>query len=129
MKLRTLTLGCKVNQYETEFVREGLLSIGYEDANDDDTAELCVVNTCTVTNEGDVQVAVQPYEIPLRVMLPRRDEVENLLVPVCLSASHVAYSSVRMEPQYMILGQAAGVAAKMAIDGKTSVQDMTRGLP
>src|SRR3954468_16318459 len=53
MKLRTVTLGCKVNQYETEFVREGLLSIGYEDASDDDKAELCVVNTCTVTNEGD----------------------------------------------------------------------------
>src|SRR3954462_14447069 len=53
MKLRTVTLGCKVNQYETEFVREGLLSVGYEDACDDDTAELCVVNTCTVTSEGD----------------------------------------------------------------------------
>ena len=53
MKLRTVTLGCKVNQYETEFVREGLLGIGYEDAGDDDQAELCIVNTCTVTNEGD----------------------------------------------------------------------------
>src|SRR4051794_3658516 len=53
MKLRTVTLGCKVNQYETEYVREGLLRIGYEDARDDDTAELCIVNTCTVTNEGD----------------------------------------------------------------------------
>jgi threonylcarbamoyladenosine tRNA methylthiotransferase MtaB len=53
MKLRTVTLGCKVNQYETEYVREGLLGIGYEDARDDDQAELCIVNTCTVTNEGD----------------------------------------------------------------------------
>jgi threonylcarbamoyladenosine tRNA methylthiotransferase MtaB len=53
MKLRTLTLGCKVNQYETEYVREGLLSVGYEDAGDDEPAELCVVNTCTVTAEGD----------------------------------------------------------------------------
>lgn len=53
MKLRTLTLGCKVNQYETEYVREGLLGIGYEDAADDDVAELCIVNTCTVTAEGD----------------------------------------------------------------------------
>ena len=53
MKLRTVTLGCKVNQYETEFVREGLLGVGYEDAGEDDAAELCVVNTCTVTNEGD----------------------------------------------------------------------------
>ena len=55
MKLRTLTLGCKVNQYETEFVREGLLGIGYEDAQDDDHAELCIVNTCTVTSEGDAK--------------------------------------------------------------------------
>jgi threonylcarbamoyladenosine tRNA methylthiotransferase MtaB len=53
MKLRTLTLGCKVNQYETEFLREGLLGIGYEDAVGDEPAELCVVNTCTVTAEGD----------------------------------------------------------------------------
>jgi threonylcarbamoyladenosine tRNA methylthiotransferase MtaB len=53
MKLKTLTLGCKVNQYETEFVREGLLGAGYQDAAEDDQAELCIVNTCTVTNEGD----------------------------------------------------------------------------
>ncbi len=55
MKLRTVTLGCKVNQYETEYVREGLLSIGYEDARDQEPAELCVVNTCTVTSEGDAK--------------------------------------------------------------------------
>src|SRR3954453_14071957 len=55
MKLRTVTLGCKVNQYETEYVREGLLGIGYEDAGENETAELCVVNTCTVTNEGDAK--------------------------------------------------------------------------
>src|SRR3954468_23158989 len=55
MKLRTVTLGCKVNQYETEYVREGLLGIGYEDAGEDETAELCIVNTCTVTNEGDAK--------------------------------------------------------------------------
>ena len=48
----------------------------------------------------------------------------NVLVPVCFSASHVAYSSLRMEPQYMIIGQAAGVAAKLAIDGKKSVQEI-----
>jgi threonylcarbamoyladenosine tRNA methylthiotransferase MtaB len=55
MKLRTLTLGCKVNQYETEFVREGLLGIGYEDAHENEHAELCIVNTCTVTAEGDAK--------------------------------------------------------------------------
>jgi threonylcarbamoyladenosine tRNA methylthiotransferase MtaB len=53
MKLRTVTLGCKVNQYETQFVREGLLGIGYEDAVDREAADLCIVNTCTVTAEGD----------------------------------------------------------------------------
>jgi threonylcarbamoyladenosine tRNA methylthiotransferase MtaB len=55
MKLRTVTLGCKVNQYETEYVREGLLSIGYADAAEGEAAELCVVNTCTVTAEGDAK--------------------------------------------------------------------------
>ena len=49
-KLKTVTLGCKVNQYETEFIREGLAQIGYQDAEQDEAADLCIVNTCTVTN-------------------------------------------------------------------------------
>ncbi|QDU91206.1 Threonylcarbamoyladenosine tRNA methylthiotransferase MtaB [Pirellulimonas nuda] len=53
MKLKTHTLGCKVNQYETQYVREGLASIGYADAEAGEAADLCVVNTCTVTAEGD----------------------------------------------------------------------------
>ncbi len=54
-KLKTVTLGCKVNQYETQFVREGLLGIGYEDAGDNQLADLCIVNTCTITGEGDAK--------------------------------------------------------------------------
>jgi threonylcarbamoyladenosine tRNA methylthiotransferase MtaB len=53
--LKTLTLGCKVNQYETELVREGFSRIGYEDAADEQPADLCLVNTCTVTSEGDAK--------------------------------------------------------------------------
>ncbi len=53
--LKTVTLGCKVNQYETEYVRQGLVQLGYRDARDDESPELCVVNTCTVTAEGEAK--------------------------------------------------------------------------
>jgi|CZKZ01.1.fsa_nt_gi hypothetical protein len=79
----------------------------------------------TVQNEGDVQVPVQPYEIPYRTITPKPNESENLFVPVCLSATHASYSSVRMESQYMILGQAAGEAAALAIQKHTTIQDVS----
>lgn len=77
-----------------------------------------------VENEGEQYVVTVPYEIPYRVMLPKKTEVKNLLVPVCFSASHVAYSTIRMEPQYMIMGQAAGVASAIAIREKLAVADV-----
>lgn len=78
-----------------------------------------------VRNEGDVQINPGgPYPISYRALTPKKAECENLLVPVCCSTSHIAYGSVRMEPVFMILGQSAAVAAKMAIDAKSAVQDV-----
>jgi hypothetical protein len=76
-----------------------------------------------VRNEGDVQVRIPgPYPVGYRAIVPKESECANLLVPVCLSASHIAYGSIRMEPVFMVLGQSAGTAAAMAIDGKIAVQ-------
>lgn len=77
-----------------------------------------------VRNEGDIQIGVSPYPIAYRSIRPKKDECENLLVPVCLAASHIAYGSIRMEPVFMVLGQSAATAACMAIDAKSSVQEI-----
>jgi hypothetical protein len=73
-------------------------------------------------NEGDVQVGVSPYPIAYRSIVPREAECANLLVPVCLAASHIAYGSIRMEPVFMVLGQSAATAACQAIDRSSAVQ-------
>ena len=76
-----------------------------------------------VKNEGDVQMGgFGPYPIAYGAIVPKETECKNLFVPVCLSATHIAYGSIRMEPVFMVLGQSSAVAASMAIDKKTSVQ-------
>lgn len=73
-------------------------------------------------NEGDVQVGVKPYPIAYRSITPKINECENLLVPICLSATHIAYGSIRMEPVFMILGQSSAIAGVMALDAGVPVQ-------
>jgi hypothetical protein len=78
-----------------------------------------------VQNEGDIGVSAGgPYEIAYGSLVPKRGQADNLLVPVCLSSSHIAFGSIRMEPVFMILGQSAATAAVLAIDGRLAVQDV-----
>lgn len=78
-----------------------------------------------VKNEGNVEARVAaPYPISYRSIIPKRQACSNLLVPICLSASHIAFGSIRMEPVFMVLGQSAATAASLAIDGELAVQDV-----
>ena len=78
-----------------------------------------------VQNEGDIGVSTYgPYQISYDALVPKPDDCSNLLVPVCVSSSHIAFGSIRMEPVFMILGQSAATAAVLAIDENTSVQDV-----
>lgn len=77
-----------------------------------------------VRNEGDVQVGSRPYPVSYRSIRPKAAECTNLLVPICLSASHISYGSIRMEPVFMVMGQSAATAAVHAIEEGTTVQNI-----
>ena len=81
-----------------------------------------------VQNEGNVEAhGFKPYPISYKSLVPKKEECENLIVPVCVSATHIAFGSIRMEPVFMVLGQSAATAASLAIDTGASVQDVSYG--
>lgn len=106
-----------------EKIEDGVGTAAY--TMDSHNCQRIVVNGM-VKNEGNVEVGgFAPYPIAYRSLIPKETECTNLLVPVCLSASHIAYGSIRMEPVFMVLAQSSAVAASMAIDRKTSVQKVS----
>lgn len=111
---------------QTELTKPDAIAMGSYNS-DSHNVQRFVQADGSAQNEGNMEVPVEPYQIPYRVMLPRRAEAANLLVPVPFSASHVVYSSMRMEPQYMMIGQAAGVAAAFALRNNVGVHDIDVG--
>jgi hypothetical protein len=89
---------------------------------------LVVLDDGTLAHEGNLWVNVSPgpYQIPYGALIPKKEDCENLLVPLCMSASHIAYSSIRMEATYMVMGESAGIAASQAIKENCAVQDINR---
>jgi len=89
-------------------------------------ARMLVLEDGTLATEGETLILVSPgpWGLPYRFITPKREESTNLLVPVCFSASHVAHAATRMEAQYMLLGESAGVAAAQAIDEDKAVQEI-----
>lgn len=77
-----------------------------------------------VRNEGDIQIGTKPYPISYRSIHPKAEQCTNLLVPVAMSASHIAYGSIRMEPVFMVLGQSAATAAALAIEDGVEIQKL-----
>ncbi|MBT1699147.1 FAD-dependent oxidoreductase [Fulvivirgaceae bacterium PWU4] len=110
----------QANCESKEVVKDGVGMAAY--TMDSHNIQRLVVNG-QVKNEGNVEVGgFGPYPIAYGSLVPKASEVTNMLVPVCLSATHIAYGSIRMEPVFMVLAQSSATAAVMAIDAKTDVQ-------
>ncbi len=99
-------------------------SIGLASYNMDSHHCQMVAVDGAIRNEGNVEIRVAPYPIAYRAITPKKSECTNLLVPVALSSSHIAFGSIRMEPVFMILGQSAATAASQAIDDEVIVQEV-----
>jgi hypothetical protein len=114
-----------ITQADCEHKKVAQDSVGMGAYNMDSHNCQRIVQNGVVRNEGDVQVSPSgPYPVSYRALTPKKEQCENLLVPVCFSSSHIAYGSARMEPVFMVLGESAAYAACAAIDGRGAVQDI-----
>ncbi|MEX0776068.1 MAG: FAD-dependent oxidoreductase [Phycisphaeraceae bacterium] len=114
-----------LSEVDTQHRRKAEDSVGMGSYNMDSHNCRRFMRDGRVLNEGDVQLApAGPYPVSYRSLVPRRGQCANLLVPVCIAASHIAYGSVRMEPVFMVLAESAGLAAALAIDAAAAVQDV-----
>lgn len=105
-----------------EVVQDGIAYAAY--TMDSHNTQRLIVNGM-VKNEGNVEIGgFSPYPISYRSLLPKREEATNLIVPVCMSASHIAYGSIRMEPVFMLLGQVAGLASSISIDQNKGLHEV-----
>lgn len=119
-RMRGAYVMTQANCERKEIVTDGIGMAAY--GMDSHNTQRLVINGM-VKNEGDVEKGgAGPYPIAYRSLTPKENECKNLLVPVCLSASHIGYGSIRMEPVFMVLGQSAGIAAAFAVDARTTVQ-------
>jgi FAD dependent oxidoreductase len=116
-----------MTQHDCQGRREPKHAVGFAAYTmDSHNIQRYVDKTGHVRNEGDVQVGgFSPYPIAYESIRPKKSECENLLVPVCLSATHISYGSIRMEPVFMVLGQSAATAACIAIDDNVAVQEIS----
>ena len=112
---------------ETELTKPDTIGMGSYNT-DSHNVQRYMDDKGNAQNEGDVEVPTIPFQIPYRVLLPRSSQCSNLLVPVCASASHIGYGALRLEPVYMIMGEAAGVSATLAADKHQAVQAVDTGV-
>jgi hypothetical protein len=121
-----------LNEHDTQHHRQPEDSVGMGSYQMDSHNCQRVAINGRVVNEGDVQLQpAEPYAISYRSIVPARGDCPNLSVPVCVSASHIAFGSVRMEPVFMVLAESAALATGLAFEQKGSLQDVpyTKLLP
>jgi len=121
-RMRGSYIMTQANCQGKELITDGVGMAAY--TMDSHNCSRLVVNGM-VKNEGNVEVGgFGPYPVSYRSIIPQKKDCKNLFVPVCLSATHIAYGSIRMEPVFMVLAQSSAIAASMAIDKKTDVQSV-----